>query len=33
MNFNNILIGSADPDRLVEYYTRIFGPPTMAEGG
>jgi predicted enzyme related to lactoylglutathione lyase len=25
MNFNNILIGSEDPGRLVEYYTRLFG--------
>jgi predicted enzyme related to lactoylglutathione lyase len=33
MNFNSILIGSADPQRLVEYYTRMFGPPTMAEQG
>ncbi len=33
MNFNSILIGSADPDRLVEYYTRLFGAPTMSEGG
>ena len=33
MNFNNILIGSENPDRLVEYYTRLLGEPTMAEGG
>jgi predicted enzyme related to lactoylglutathione lyase len=33
MNFNSILIGSADPQRLVDYYTRLFGPPTMSEGG
>ena len=33
MNFNGILIGSADPDRLVEYYTRLFGAPGMQEGG
>ena len=32
MNFNSILIGSEDPKRLVEYYTRIFGQPTMSEG-
>ena len=30
MNFNSILIGSEDPDRLVEYYTRVLGEPTMA---
>ncbi len=33
MNFNSILIGSADPERLVEYYTRIFGAPAMADSG
>ena len=33
MNFNSILIGSADPGRLVDYYTKVFGEPTMAEGG
>ena len=32
MNFNSILIGSEDPKRLVEYYTRLFGQPTMADG-
>jgi len=33
MNFNSILIGSENPDRLVEYYTRLFGEPVMNEGG
>jgi predicted enzyme related to lactoylglutathione lyase len=33
MIFNGILIGSADADRLVEYYTRLFGAPGMQEGG
>lgn len=33
MDFNNILIGSEQPERLVEYYTKLFGPPTMSEGG
>jgi predicted enzyme related to lactoylglutathione lyase len=33
MNFNSILIGSEDPKRLAEYYTRLFGKPTMEEGG
>lgn len=33
MNFNNILIGSADPERLVAYYTKVLGKPTMADGG
>jgi predicted enzyme related to lactoylglutathione lyase len=31
MNFNSILIGSADPKRLVDYYTKIFGEPGMAD--
>ena len=33
MNFNNILIGSANPDALVEYYTKLFGEPAMSDGG
>jgi len=33
MNLNSILIGSEDPRRLVEYYTKLFGKPTMEEGG
>ena len=33
MNFNNILIGSEDPQRLVEYYSRLLGDPTFSEGG
>ena len=33
MNFNNILIGSEDPGRLVEYYTRLFGDPGWSDGG
>jgi predicted enzyme related to lactoylglutathione lyase len=33
MNFNNILIGSENPQRLVDYYTNILGTPTMSEGG
>ena len=33
MNFNNILVGSENPDRLVDYYTRLLGTPTMSEGG
>jgi predicted enzyme related to lactoylglutathione lyase len=33
MNFNNILIGSENPQRLVDYYTKILGTPTMSEGG
>jgi predicted enzyme related to lactoylglutathione lyase len=33
MNLNSILIGSEDPQRLVEYYTRLFGEPSWSEGG
>jgi predicted enzyme related to lactoylglutathione lyase len=33
VNFNNILIGSEDPQRLVEYYSSLFGKPAMEEGG
>ena len=32
MNFNSILIGSEDPQRLVDYYSKLFGDPGMAEG-
>jgi predicted enzyme related to lactoylglutathione lyase len=32
MNFNNILIGSEDPGRLTEYYTRLLGAPGFSEG-
>jgi predicted enzyme related to lactoylglutathione lyase len=33
MNFNSILIGSEDPQRLVEYYTKVFGEPMFSENG
>lgn len=33
MNLNSILIGSQDPQRLVDYYARLFGEPGWAEGG
>ena len=33
MDFNNILIGSEDPKRLVDYYTKLLGEPTFADGG
>ena len=32
MNFNSILICSEDPKRLTDYYTKLFGTPTMSEG-
>jgi predicted enzyme related to lactoylglutathione lyase len=33
MDFKSILIGSEDPKRLVEYYTRLLGEPTWDDGG
>ncbi len=33
MDFNSILIGSEQPERLVAYYKRLFGEPVMADGG
>lgn len=33
MNLNSILIGSEQPDRLVEYYTKLFGEPGWNDGG
>ena len=32
MDFNTLLMGSEDPRRLIEYYSRLFGPPQMNEG-
>ena len=32
-NFNSILIGSEDADALAAFYTKLFGEPTMADGG
>lgn len=33
MDFNGILIGSDNPARLAEYYTRLFGEPGWSDGG
>jgi predicted enzyme related to lactoylglutathione lyase len=33
MNFNSILIGSENPERLVEYYTKVLGEPAFSQGG
>ena len=33
MNFNSILIGSEDPKRLADFYTRLFGKPSWDQGG
>ena len=33
MNFNSILIGSEEPQRLVDYYTSLLGEPGFSGGG
>ena len=33
MDFNSILIGSEDPKRLTDYYTKLFGKPKMEDSG
>jgi predicted enzyme related to lactoylglutathione lyase len=33
VNFNGILIGSDDPTRLADYYTKLFGAPGWDDGG
>jgi predicted enzyme related to lactoylglutathione lyase len=33
MNLNSVLIGSEDPQRLTDYFTRLFGEPGWHEGG
>lgn len=33
MNLNSLMIGSDDPERLAEYYTKLFGDPDWNEGG
>jgi predicted enzyme related to lactoylglutathione lyase len=33
VNFNSILIGSSDPDRLTAYYTRLLGEPGFKDAG
>ena len=33
MNLNSVLIGSENPQRLVEYYGRLFGKPEWNDGG
>jgi predicted enzyme related to lactoylglutathione lyase len=33
MDLNGLLIGSENPERLKEYYTKIFGKPSWDEGG
>jgi predicted enzyme related to lactoylglutathione lyase len=33
VNLNSILIGSEDPKRLADFYTKLFGKPGWDEGG
>jgi predicted enzyme related to lactoylglutathione lyase len=33
LDFNSILIGSDDAERLVEYYTRVLGEPGFTDSG
>lgn len=33
MNLNSVLIGSEDPKRLTDYYTKVFGKPSMEDDG
>ena len=33
MDFNNLLIGTDDPQRLTDYYRKLFGKPTYEDGG
>lgn len=33
MNLNGLLIGSENPDKLKDYYTKLFGKPGFDEGG
>ena len=33
LKLSNILLGSDNPEALVAFYTKVLGPPLMAEGG
>ena len=33
VNLNSIMIGSENPERLADYYTKLFGRPTWDDGG
>ena len=33
MNFNSIMIGTEDPQRLAGFYTKLFGEPAWSDGG
>jgi predicted enzyme related to lactoylglutathione lyase len=33
MNFNNLLIGTEDPERLAAFYRKVLGEPIFSDGG
>jgi predicted enzyme related to lactoylglutathione lyase len=33
LDFNSVLVGSADPQKLTEFYTEIIGKPAFEDGG
>lgn len=33
MNFNSVLIGTDEPEKMVEYYTKLFGEPRWKDEG
>src|SRR6187551_2721144 len=33
VNLNNVLIGSEDPQKLADYYSKLLGAPQMSDGG
>jgi predicted enzyme related to lactoylglutathione lyase len=33
VNLNSVMIGSEDPQRLIDYYTKLFGQPGYQDGG
>ena len=33
MNLNSVMIGSENPQALIDYYTKVFGEPAWSDGG
>jgi predicted enzyme related to lactoylglutathione lyase len=33
MNLNSVMIGSENPQGLIDYYTKVFGEPAWSDGG
>jgi len=33
LKITNLLLGTDNPERLVEFYTKVLGEPTMSDGG